>query len=114
MSATLDAERVAQFLGDCPIVRVPGRTHAVEIQNENATLLLDTGENFIAPVKLRLNTILLPDAKWVDGNTITATLPANLPFGRYDVFVTNADGPENALYGALVIGTETFAPVLMR
>ena len=31
MSATLDAEPVAKFLGDCPIVRVPGRTFPVEI-----------------------------------------------------------------------------------
>jgi ATP-dependent helicase HrpB len=31
MSATLDAEPVAKFLGECPIVRVPGRTFPVEI-----------------------------------------------------------------------------------
>jgi len=30
MSATLDAARVAAFLGDCPIVAVPGRLFAVE------------------------------------------------------------------------------------
>src|SRR5215469_7859351 len=31
MSATLDAEPVARFLGDCPILRVEGRTFPVEI-----------------------------------------------------------------------------------
>src|SRR4051794_39736072 len=31
MSATLEAEPVAKFLGDCPIVRVPGRTFPVEV-----------------------------------------------------------------------------------
>ena len=31
MSATLDAEPVARFLGGCPVVRVPGRTFPVEI-----------------------------------------------------------------------------------
>ena len=31
MSATLDAEPVAKFLGDSPVVRVPGRTFPVEI-----------------------------------------------------------------------------------
>ncbi|MDB5326420.1 MAG: ATP-dependent helicase HrpB [Phycisphaerales bacterium] len=31
MSATLDAGPVAKFLGDCPIIRVPGRTFPVEI-----------------------------------------------------------------------------------
>ncbi len=32
MSATLDAEPVAKFLGDCPIVRVEGRAYPVEIE----------------------------------------------------------------------------------
>src|SRR4029077_20556906 len=31
MSATLDAESVSSFLEDCPIVRVPGRLHPLEI-----------------------------------------------------------------------------------
>lgn len=47
MSATLDAERVAQYLGDCPIVRVPGRAYSVEVCFENSSLLLDTGDNFV-------------------------------------------------------------------
>jgi ATP-dependent helicase HrpB len=32
MSATLDAEAVSRYLGDCPVVRVPGRTFPVEIE----------------------------------------------------------------------------------
>jgi ATP-dependent helicase HrpB len=32
MSATLDADRVAAFLDDCPIVRVPGRVHPIEVE----------------------------------------------------------------------------------
>jgi ATP-dependent helicase HrpB len=32
MSATIDAEPVAGYLGDCPIVRVPGRTYPVSIR----------------------------------------------------------------------------------
>src|SRR4051812_27124756 len=39
MSATLDAEPVAQFLGGCPILRVPGRTFPVDI-----TYSLPSGE----------------------------------------------------------------------
>ncbi len=31
MSATLDAERVASYLGECEVVRVPGRLHAVSV-----------------------------------------------------------------------------------
>ena len=39
MSATLDAEPVAKFLGGCPVVRVPGRTFPVEV-----TYSLPSGE----------------------------------------------------------------------
>ena len=39
MSATLDAEPVARFLGDAPVVRVPGRTYPIEI-----TYSLPSGE----------------------------------------------------------------------
>ncbi|KIM34405.1 hypothetical protein M408DRAFT_303614 [Serendipita vermifera MAFF 305830] len=31
MSATLDAEKISGFFGDCPIIRVPGRTFPVDI-----------------------------------------------------------------------------------
>jgi ATP-dependent helicase HrpB len=33
MSATMDSARVAAFLGDCPIIDVPGRVHLIEISN---------------------------------------------------------------------------------
>ncbi|MBI2944614.1 MAG: ATP-dependent helicase HrpB [Candidatus Wallbacteria bacterium] len=33
MSATLDAAPVAEFLGSCPIVQIPGRPHPVEIRH---------------------------------------------------------------------------------
>src|SRR5688500_5265397 len=39
MSATLDAEPVARFLGGCPVVRVPGRTYPI-----NVTYSLPSGE----------------------------------------------------------------------
>jgi ATP-dependent helicase HrpB len=31
MSATIDAERVAAFLGGCPVVQVPGRTYPLDV-----------------------------------------------------------------------------------
>jgi ATP-dependent helicase HrpB len=31
MSATLDAQRVAAYLGNCPVVEVPGRVHAIDL-----------------------------------------------------------------------------------
>ena len=50
MSATIDAERVAKFLGDCPIVKVPGRTYPVDIRNGKQPLQLNTGPGFLDAV----------------------------------------------------------------
>ena len=39
MSATIDAERVAAFLNECPVVDVPGRLHSVDVRYmPNATV----------------------------------------------------------------------------
>ncbi len=46
MSATLDADRVSSFLDGAPIVRVPGRTHPVEIHHGKRPLSLETGFAF--------------------------------------------------------------------
>jgi ATP-dependent RNA helicase DHX8/PRP22 len=34
-SATLDAELMSKYLGDCPVIRIPGRTFPVEVNYEN-------------------------------------------------------------------------------
>ena len=62
MSATLDAEKVASYLLDCPIVKVPGRTHPVTIHHGKKPLMLDTGYDFLDGVA---STVL--DA--VEGNS---------------------------------------------
>jgi ATP-dependent RNA helicase DHX29 len=32
MSATLDAEKISEYFGGCPILRVPGRTFPVDVR----------------------------------------------------------------------------------
>lgn len=32
MSATLDAEKISEYFGGCPIMRVPGRTFPVDVR----------------------------------------------------------------------------------
>ncbi len=50
MSATLDARSVSQFLKNCPIVSVPGRTHPVTIHYSRKPLMLETGPRFLDAV----------------------------------------------------------------
>ena len=58
MSATLDADRVASFLKDCPIERVPGRTYPVEVHHGKRPLMLDTGPRFLDQVAESIGEIL--------------------------------------------------------
>lgn len=50
MSATIDAEKVAAYLGNAPIVRVPGALHPIEIHRANHPLILDTSRTFVSAV----------------------------------------------------------------
>jgi ATP-dependent helicase HrpB len=55
MSATLDAEPVARFLGGAPIVRVPGRTFPIEI-----TYSLPSGERLPERVAAAVHDVVNP------------------------------------------------------
>jgi ATP-dependent helicase HrpB len=80
MSATLDAERVAAFLGRCPIVRVPGRTYPVDVTYASHPLSLETGpatldrigaavNDTISGARARIGDVLvfLPGAREIRG-----------------------------------------------
>lgn len=49
MSATIDAARVAAFLGDCPVIDVPGRTHPVEVIYRPGVALEDAVRERLGP-----------------------------------------------------------------
>lgn len=50
MSATIDAERVAKFLNDCPIFNVPGKLFDIETTYAKAPLPLRCDDEFISRV----------------------------------------------------------------
>lgn len=66
LSATLEAERLSQFLFDAPIIRVPGRLHPITEQPRGATMiddavrLLREGRNVLVfvPGKAEINQTL--------------------------------------------------------
>ena len=84
-----------------------------QIEATAATVITITGDNFIAPIQVRLNDTPLPDATWINTHTITATVPV-LPPGRYDVIVTNAGGQASGLANALLVGYEVYLPLIQR
>jgi hypothetical protein len=84
-----------------------------QIKVATTPVITITGDNFIAPVQVRLDDTPLPDATWVNTNTITATVPV-LPFGRYDVIVTNPGGQASGLASALLVGYEVYLPIIHK
>jgi ATP-dependent helicase HrpB len=59
MSATLDAARVAAFLGNCPVVDVPGRTHPIDVRYRPGVALEDAVRESLGP---RTTLCFLPGA----------------------------------------------------
>ncbi len=72
-----------------------------------------TGDNFIATPQVRLNDVPLPDVTWINTTTLTATVPV-LPFGRYDLIVTNPGGQSSGLPRALLVGYEVMLPLVRK
>lgn len=59
MSATLDAEPVARFLDDCPVLNIPGRTFPVEVVHSGKSLPFQTGPEFISNVTAEVRKAVL-------------------------------------------------------
>jgi hypothetical protein len=72
-----------------------------------------TGDNFFATPQVRLNDVPLPDVTWINTTTLTATMPV-LPFGRYDLIVTNPGGQASGLPRALLVGYEVMLPIVRK
>ncbi len=111
MSATLDAEKVAEYLGSCPIIRVPGRTHAVEIQNENSSLVLDAGEEFIQQTGRVINDLM--SGRRARIGDVLAFLPGAREIRNVAEFIRRAAGEFNfevvELHGSLALDEQNRA-----
>ena len=103
MSATLDAEPVAAYLGGCPVVKVPGRTYPVEV-----SYLADEG----SPVANRVATAVEGAIETGDGDVL-AFLPGAEEIRRAGVALESVAARQNLavlpLYGALPPGEQNLA-----
>ena len=83
------------------------------IKDSATHVITITGDNFLATPQVRLNDVPLPDVTWIDTTTLTATVPA-LPFGCYDLIVTNPGGQASGLPRALLVGYEVLLPIVSK
>ena len=72
-----------------------------------------TGQNLIATPTVSLNNIVLSDVHLINPNTISATLPAGIPVGDYDVWLSNPNGQSGVLLHALHVGRPLYLPTVM-
>jgi Tol biopolymer transport system component len=79
----------------------------------STTVVTITGDNFIATPQVRLGNLPVIDVQWIDSRTLTITTPA-LPPGFYDLLVTNPDNQANGVAYALVVGKQTFLPIITK
>lgn len=108
--AVIDDISLSSWLTPVPKQAVPARFASIA----PGTTITITGENFIAPIQARAGNTPLQNVQRVDENTIVATLPSSLLFGRHDMYITNAGGQENVLPSAILIGAEAYAPIILR
>ena len=62
MSATLDAVRVAAYLGDCPVVSVPGRTFPLEVRYQPGVPIEDAVRGVLGETREGAVLAFLPGA----------------------------------------------------
>ncbi len=73
-----------------------------------------TGDNFIDPVTVMLDGILLTGVTYIDETSLLIELPADFPPGIYDLRVFNPLGHEALLTNALSLGLHTFLSTINR
>jgi Tol biopolymer transport system component len=82
------------------------------------TSLTISGSNYVSATTIAVigaTAIITPAVIAVGSDsTLTVTLPAGLPFGVYDIVLTNPDGVQSIRYGALQIGQRTWLGIVSR
>jgi Tol biopolymer transport system component len=95
---------------------VPTQTSLTQLPaNAPATQINITGTNFIATPTVKLNgSIALGNVQWLTETQLIADLPANLPLGIYDLWVTNPGGQESVLQNAIMVGQQLYLPLARK
>lgn len=116
MSATLDAQPLAKYLGNAPVIEVPGKIYPLTIRHEEKSQLLQTNHDFIEQLRRLCGRALsenlngdllcfLPGRGEIE--RLRTALVENLPEARFAVF---------ALHGQLSLQEQkqALAPLVGR
>lgn len=71
--------------------------------NTSITNVTISGENFMATPQAKIGTVACLNEVFINSTTLTATVPAGIPAGIYNVRVTNPDGGSGILLSAFKV-----------
>lgn len=79
-----------------------------------ATPIVIHGTNFISTPGVRVGAVEASGITWIDEHTLHAIVPATLPPGRHDIWITNPGGATSTLVGAFRSGKVWYLPSVSR
>lgn len=75
------------------------------------------GQGFLPVPTVTVGITSCSNVTWLSSTHITATVPAGLPEGKYDVIVKNPDGKSHTMYDALTVTSliwDTYLPLILK
>lgn len=106
----LDNISVGEWLSPLPQSVLPNRVKT----GWGSLVVTINGENFLPTPTVRFGNITLNEVEYVDEHTLRVTLPADFPYGAYDVWVINPQGQVGAIDEGFDAGCYTYLPVVTR
>lgn len=91
---------------------LPQRVEPNRIDSGKATMVTIHGQNFVEAPQIWIGERSVAVVTWIDEQTLTATLPADLPPGIYPLTVENTTGERYQLNAALAVGKQIYLPVV--
>ena len=120
MSATIDAEQVASFLGDCGVVRVSGRRHPVAIHFEPtldpaaavSRALEASAGNVVCfqPGAAEIERTMESLRRWVSADVEVMPLHGGLPAAKQDLALDPRTGPRRVVVATNIAETSVTIP----
>ena len=99
-------------LGSYQVLRIDLLDPSIILNGWQGQVLTVTGDNFIDPVTVMLDGILLSGVTYVNETSLLIELPADFPPGIYDLRIINPQGHEAVLVNALSLGQHFYMPAI--
>lgn len=101
-------------LGSYQMPRIDQISPSEFITGWQGQILTATGSNFIDPVVVMLDDLVVSGVTYINDTSLLIELPADFPPGIYDLRIINPQGHEAVLVNALRLGLPFYLPLINR